>query len=75
MKGNDQSLLLLTEMSVVLFLAGFHFFCSLEGEFRFLKPKMLGYPGEFFIITRVNCLIIIIHEVKLKVDDKARQKL
>jgi len=56
-----------------LFLAGFHFFCSLGGEFRFLNPIMPGYPGEFLISMIVNCLIIITLAVKLKVDDVAKE--
>lgn len=74
MQDDDQLLLLLIAISV-LFPAGFHFFCSLGGEFRFLNPKMLGYPGEYLVSTRLNCLLIVSHAVKLKLDDVARRKI
>lgn len=44
--------------NVLLSLAGFHFFCSLEGEFIFLNPELPGYPGEFLSSTGLNCLLI-----------------
>lgn len=44
--------------NVLLSLAGFHFFCSLEGEFIFLNPELSGYPGEFLSSTGLNCLLI-----------------